>query len=363
MRLKRARHRDHLHWPGIIFVILTLLIGGAALQRGESLLIWVFASLLAWILVSGVISGWMMMGVRVRRIAPAHGEVGVPLRLRYEVSSCSRFWPIFDLRVFEPRRADCEAVSIMHCGVNESVMGEGVCVPTERGLLVLTAVQTQSGFPFGLLLKSVEVAQRTEILVRPRCVVLRRDALRRLFVGRGGEGRSSSVVRGAAEEFHGLRDYRTGDALRAVAWRRSASLAALVVIERSAPAPRRLSIALDLRLAEPPHTPAQEERAINMAASLLRHGQQSGWEIALRILGLAHSHTPARASQKHLLDLLDQLALIDLTHPRTHEGLDASLCAGKCVLITPGEPSARASAGEVIALSAAAIEALQERPT
>ncbi len=360
MRLKRARHRDHLHWPGIIFVALTLLIGGAALQRGESLLIWVFASLLAWILVSGVISGWMMMGVRVRRIAPVHGEVGTPLRLRYEVSSCSRFWPIFDLRVFEPGRGDCDAVSIMHCGLKESVVGEGVCVPAERGMLVFTAVRAQSGFPFGLLLKSVEVAQRSEVLVHPKCVELRSDALRRLFAGRGGEGRSSAVVRGAAEEFHGLRDYRAGDALRAVAWRRSASLAALVVIERSAPAPRRLSIALDLRAADPPHTRPQEENAIAMTASVLRHCQQSGWEIGLQVLGCSHAPTRTGASHKHLIELLNQLALIDLALPRTQQHYATTRTAGVCFVIHPGESAARAGAGDVMAVSAATLESLQE---
>ncbi len=360
VRLTRSRHRDHLHWPGVIFVLLTLLIGGAALQRGESLLIWVFASLLAWILVSGVISGWMMLGVRARRIAPSHGEVGRALRLRYEVSSLSRLWPIFDLRIVESGRTECEPATVMHCGIGEQVVAECTCVPTGRGRLELTAMRAKSGFPFGLLLKSVESVQRDEIIVHPTITPLRGDALQRLFAGRGGEGRSASAVRGAGEEFHGLREFRSGDALRAVAWRRSASREALVVIERSAPAPRRLALALDLRMTDPPHTREQEEVAIAMTASLLHNGQRSGWEVGLRVIGVNHTPSTMLSSRRHLVELLDQLALIDLDRARTREGLERSRSSASSIVIHPGEPRALAAPSDALCIAATTIKSLHE---
>lgn len=329
-----GRRRYHLHWPGVVFILLTILIGAACLQRRENLLVWIFASMLAWIVVSGFVSGGMMMAIRVRRIAPRSARVGELMRVRYEVSSNSRFWSIFDLQIIELMLDRSGAAYLKHCPSLETVVVDGAMAPQQRGRLALNRFRCLSGFPFGLIVKSVEFTEDAVVLVHPRISMLRADTLHRLLTGRGGHGHRSLAARGGADEFHSLRDYQVGDPLRSVAWRRSTTLRGLVVVNRSAPMPRRLSIALDLRTAI--HSIQVEEHAIAMTASLLQHAEQSGWEISLEVLGFNFQQVRLRRGGRHLLHMLDLLAEIDLRSPRSQDGSPQSRRSGEVVTIVPG---------------------------
>lgn len=331
-----GRRRYHLYWPGVVFILLTVLIGAACLQRRENLLVWIFASMLAWIVVSGFVSGGMMMAIRVRRTAPRSARVGELMRVGYEVSSNSRFWPIFDLKIIELAPGRLSEAFMKHCSPLETVVVDLGMRPQQRGRLALARFRCLSGFPLGLIVKSVEFADNTTILVHPRISRLRTDTLQRLLAGRGGEGRRVFAARGGGDEFHSLRDYHPGDPLRSVAWRRSTTLRGLVVVNRSAPVPRRLSIALDLRGANPAHSIQDEEQAIAMTASLLQHAEQSGWEISLEVLGFHHQQMRLRRGGRHLLHILDLLAEIDLQSTRLQDGTHQSRRLGEVVTIVPG---------------------------
>ncbi|MDA0214142.1 MAG: DUF58 domain-containing protein [Planctomycetota bacterium] len=351
----RIRRRYHLHWPGVIFVVLTVLIGIAASQRRENLLVWVFASMLAWIIVSGIISGAMMMAVRAVRIAPRHGRVGEWLRIQYKVSSQSIIWPLFDIRIQEMVSGKWHYAHLSYCHRGESVIADGDFFPEMRGPLKLKKYRCFSGFPFGLIMKSVEFSQDVEILVHPQLLDLHSNTLRRLLSTRGGDGLRAHSARGAGEEFHGLREYRAGDSLRSVAWRRSASLPDLVVIDRAAPMPRRLAVVLDLRITDTPHTIELEEQAIALTASLLSHAEQSGWEISLEILGCAAPHLPMRRGGRHQLQILDALAGIDLAMPRSTQSSLRDIRKGFFLTIHPGKEIRRAIQGDSISISASNI--------
>ena len=357
------RRRYHLHWPGVIFVVLTVLIGVAASQRRENLLVLVFASMLAWIIVSGIISGGMMMAVRAVRIAPRHGRVGEWLSVRYDVSCQSRFWPLFDIQINELVDGKWRQAHLTHCPRGETVSVEGNFLPEIRGHLKLKKYRCFSGFPFGLIMKSVEFSQDVEILIHPKISQLHSSSLLRLLSTRGGEGRRAHSARGAGEEFHGLREYRSGDSLRSVAWRRSASLPDLVVVDRSAPMPRRLAVALDLRITETPHTLEQEEQAIAMTASLLSHAEQSSWEISLEILGCNAPHSPMRRGGRHQLQILDALAAVDLNIPRTTESARRDIRSGHFLTVHPGTTSSRSIQGDSISISASKIAEFCREPT
>ena len=357
-----GRRRYHLHLPGVIFVALTVLIGAATSQRRGNLLVWVFASMLAWIIVSGIISGGMMMAVRMRRIAPRSGRVGEPLIIRYEVTCESRFWPIFDLRINEQIPGKWKSAYLMHCRRGESITVEGEFLPEVRGRLLLRRSRCLSGFPFGLIMKSVEFLQDSEVLIHPKVSKLHPQALRRLLIARGDEGRRMNSARGGGDEFHGLRDYRPGDSLRSVAWRRSASLPELVVVDRSAPIPWRLAIALDLRITEPAQTRDAEEQAIAMTASLLHHAEQSGWEISLDVLGCAAIDVPMRRGGRHVNQILDALAAVDLDAPRSVNGAQHEVRRGIDLIIYPGPihsgtPRSYGHLDHCVAISATSIAA------
>ena len=74
--LSTPKRRTRIVAAGVIYTIVVLVIGLAAGSRPNNLLIWVFACLLAAMVASGFVSGFMLMRVRARRIEPRRGRVG-----------------------------------------------------------------------------------------------------------------------------------------------------------------------------------------------------------------------------------------------------------------------------------------------
>jgi uncharacterized protein (DUF58 family) len=334
-----VRRRYRIGVPGVLFLVLVTVVGVAAGSRAGNLLVWVFSAMVAWILVSGIVSGAMLMGVRVRRIEPGPGSVGRPLAVRYAVTNSNWLWPVVDLRIAEqhvdPANATQSHAWLARCGTGQVTHAEGVLWPLRRGRIRLKASVASSMFPFGLMEKSVITPQEREILVHPQTVPLRSMSFARLVRTGLGQGQRVADGRGGGDDFRGLRAYVPGDPSRHVAWKRSAMLEDPVVIERSTPAPRRILVILDLtlptdqvaRLIEPgADAREREEDAITLCASLLSHAEREGWEVSLRVAGVPPETSSGPASSAfrrggwHLERLYSVLAGIDLDESRQRAG-------------------------------------------
>ncbi len=64
----RIRYRYRIRFAGLLYLAMTLLLGVAAATRPNNLLVWIFGVMLGAILVSGVVSGFMLMRLEVRRV-------------------------------------------------------------------------------------------------------------------------------------------------------------------------------------------------------------------------------------------------------------------------------------------------------
>ena len=93
--------RYHINLSGTLFVVLTLLVGLAAAQRPNNLVVWGFGVLLAMILVSGVVSAKMVRTLRVTRLETRSASSGSPLMVKYLVENLSRKRSVFALRLGE----------------------------------------------------------------------------------------------------------------------------------------------------------------------------------------------------------------------------------------------------------------------
>lgn len=340
-----TRRRYHLRFVGFVYIALAVLVGVAAANRPNNLLVWVFGVMLSAVLLSGIVSGLMMLGIRVTRLDPRHGRVGEPLLLRYAITNRSRLVPAFNLNVTEhfdrgdesPGRSDrrrrsaakTEAVAdadawIMHAGPGETVHGEAVVWPRRRGPIRFDRLEVWSSFPFGLIRKSIEFSQPQETLIHPRVHRLRPELLRSIAMTGSGGMRSNRRL-GDGLDFYGTREYRSGDSVRQIAWKRGAGLDQLVVVERTQPSPPRLRVVLnllrptgELRLDPDDHRHARdlEEDAISLAASLLANAESAGYEVALTVLGLDVPPLPLRRGYRHLQRLMAALAGLDLDQPR-----------------------------------------------
>lgn len=285
------KRRYHLHAPLLIYIGVSLLVAVGAFHSQNNLLFWLFGLSLGLMLVSGIISGTMMMGVRLVRLGIDDSVVGQPVRVRYRVSNTSRVMPLFALSLNEVisegpgAAAGTKAVRLGmmllsgesngHSAANGKngsngkptlrerlarvfmpPMGfvtfvpprgeveiEGFAVPTDFGRLKVAAVTVSTSFPFGIIRKSLRFEGSSGCIIRPAPVEVP------LALDPRGQGTLTHSLEswrqpGAGDEFFGVREYSPGDAPKTIAWKRSASANKLLVTQTAGAAPGRVWIVL-----------------------------------------------------------------------------------------------------------------------
>jgi uncharacterized protein (DUF58 family) len=152
-----------------------------------------------------------------------------------------------------------------------------------RGVYTLGPAAVRVADPFGLLRFARKDWEMTEVVVYPKVYELRSIPLRG-----GSEEAGTTGSRGRrGEEFANLREYRRGDDKRHIHWKSLARTGELFVKEFSLQAPRRHTVALDLRR-EGLRTQEDEiEDAVSVAASVLAH--LAGEGLPFRLLDTGRS--------------------------------------------------------------------------
>ncbi|MDX9912216.1 MAG: DUF58 domain-containing protein [Phycisphaerales bacterium] len=303
-----VRRQYHLHFPGIVYAMTTMLIALGAFNGPNNLLLWVFGLGVGGLVVSGIISGSSLMGVRIDRRAPERASVGQAVGLRYIVRNRNRVFPAFAMAIDEEERPDSAhtpSAGVAHVGPRESVIASTSWVFDRRGEFTLRRIVCWSTFPFGLAKKSVVFEHTQHVLVRPMDLPLRPGIVPPAYA-RGMAGASATQRLGPGDEFFGVREYVPGDAPRSISWRRSAITDALVVRQPSSPSPRRMRVVLDLPLGSDDIAwPAWAEAAIALAGAVLGEGERLGYSTALDAPGL---HLPFARGPAHRGACLDALA-------------------------------------------------------
>ncbi|UCD74231.1 MAG: DUF58 domain-containing protein [Phycisphaerales bacterium] len=331
------KRRYHLHIPGFIYVALVLVIAVTAMNSQNNLLFWIFGVLFSGLLISGIFSGWMMLGLRVKRLDPEHGTVGGALVVRYAVTNRSRFFPAFNVHIEErPARGRTSwnnalrpgGAWIMHIGPRETVHGEATFPAVRRGEARFEKLRIWTTFPFGIVKKSITFTQLQHTFIHPRLYELRRRVLDTV-VPHSDVGTRISSRPGAGDDYFGLREYRPGDSLRHVAWKRTATRDELICIERSRPSPPRIRVVLNLSKAtadlcgdELAFEQARdlEEQAISLAASFVHLADLAGYAVGLTVSGGDLPAIPVRGSRRHRSRIMAGLASIDLDRARKSTG-------------------------------------------
>ena len=316
---------------------LVLIIAVAAMNSQNNLLFWIFGVLFSGLLVSGILSGWMMLGLRVKRLDPEHGTVGEVLVVRYAVTNRSRLFPAFNVHIEErpgKGRLSWNAILhpgggwIMHIGPGETVHGEATFPALRRGMVRFENLRIWTTFPFGIVKKSITFSQPQHTYIHPRLYELRRRVLDTV-VPHSDVGTRISSRPGTGDDYFGLREYRPGDSMRHIAWKRSANRDELICIERSRPSPPRMRVVLNLT--EPTESLSGgalafeeardlEERAISLAASFVHLADMAGYAVGLTISGGDLPAIPVRGSRRHRSRIMAALASIDLDQTRNKAG-------------------------------------------
>jgi uncharacterized protein (DUF58 family) len=156
-----------------------------------------------------------------------------------------------------------------------------------RGVYTLGPAELRVADPFGLLRFARKDWERTEVVVYPKVYELRGFPLRG-----GNEDAGTTGSRGRrGEEFANLREYRRGDDRRHIHWKSLARTGELFVKEFSLQAPRRHTVALDLRREGLRTQENEVEDAVSAAASVLTHLATEGLPFRLLVAGSGDADT------------------------------------------------------------------------
>jgi uncharacterized protein (DUF58 family) len=209
-----------------------------------------------------------------------------------------------------------------------------------RGVFPGGRVKMTCGAPFGFIASSRTVTVDSPITVVPRTIELTSLP----WISGGVDAHDGGgAVRSASGDYTGVRDFRPGDARRAVHWRSSARAGTLIVREfEDVSAPRPTLVVHGADVGTPPDSPF--EAVVTAAASIARHIVTSGRDVHL-------AATTIPDGIRHLVDasvpeILEWLAQCTPSHGSLTDAVAAALSraqAGAQVIMvttTSGAPSA-----------------------
>jgi uncharacterized protein (DUF58 family) len=347
-RVALERLRQTFHYEvtraGVVYVLVTLVIGIAALNTGNNLLYIVVAAMLAAILVSGVVSALVLRGLELEVHLPEHVFAGRAVIGRIILRNARRILPSFSIRVvtakkekkirkqwrwerttfvfpvnrppenqwvrlrdWRVRRVDVAPASpgifegmiyFPYLPAKAELAADLELLFDRRGRYCESSFGVATRFPFAFLTKTRDVPLRSEILVYPP--VAPPEELFEILPRVRGEW--ESFVRGRGSDLYRIREYMSEDSARHVDWKATAKSGSLKVREFSREDERKLCILFDNPPAGLISTQAYE-RAVNLAASLAWHFSLQNSEVSFFVSGRG------RSSDVH--EFLAQLAVIE----------------------------------------------------
>ncbi|MCS7168545.1 MAG: DUF58 domain-containing protein [Gemmatales bacterium] len=326
---QRPRARIRITWEGIFWLLLAAVLLTQGWYRNIGLLAFLAFFLFGLFLLQAGYLLWWRRGlrhVRIVRRLPQIMFAGRPFDVEIELENPRT-------RQVAVRVEDCSVEGVLRWHVPVLRRGERRVLRQatwleKRGRHNWSQVRLSTGFPLGLLRRTVIYTQKAERIVYPAVGQINLAHLEWLLqvssVRQLAWRASRRPVPGAEFEFHGLRDYRSGDSPRYIHWRSSARAGKLLVREMEPPATEEVMLILDAWRPSSPSPSSQTkgsypplEDAISLAASLVMALQRDpGREVSLVILDMESRRLTAVTGTPQVWSLLEALALV-----QGHQGL------------------------------------------
>ena len=326
---------------GMIYMLITVVIGIAAINTGNNLLYVVVSSLLAAIIVSGIASAVVLRGLELDVLLPEHVFAARPMMARLLLSNASSWMPSFSVRVVPAKRKAArswrweaytfgwprnrapeqqwfrmpdrrlrrvseqlerpileQSVYFPFLAPEQELRADlELCFP-ERGRYREKNFGLATRFPFAFLTKTRRINLPREIVVYP--VVEPTDHFLEVLPMVTGE--FETFVRGRGYDLYRIREYMPEDSARHVDWKATARTGSLKVREFSREDERKLRIVFD-NPAPGVLAPAVYERAVRLAASIAWHFHHEDVEVSFVAPGLEPT--------AEVFDFLHYLALVE----------------------------------------------------
>jgi uncharacterized protein (DUF58 family) len=255
---------------GIMFVLFT----GAMLTKQNTLLL-VFALMAGPFIVNGQVTFGMLQAVLVERQTPKRAMLGELFPVEMTLSNRRPIFALWMMTVRDEiyRSEESLEASVLFTRVSprSSQTGSYDLRLTQRGRYRLGPVRVASRFPLGLVERSRMFVLPGEILIYPRLGRISPRWRMRLS-GATELVSQSQPQRGVYnDDFHSLREFRSGDNPRAIHWRSTARRGEMILREFHQNREHTLAIVLDLFRPAVSRLKADEqvELALSFVASLL----------------------------------------------------------------------------------------------
>ena len=327
-RVVASRVREAMDYDvtraGMIYILISVVIGIAAINTGNNLLYVIVAALLSAILVSGIASALVLRSLSLDVHLPEHVFAGRPMLARLLLRNGSTWMPSFSVRVVPAKRKKKDQwrwesytfgwpknrpaqnqwfhlpdrrLRRVHEPTDKPILQESVYFPflaPEQGLsadLELTFPARgryceknfglATRFPFSFLMKTRRVNLAREIIVYPAV----EPADQFLEVLPMVTGEFETFVSGRGYNLYRIREYMPDDSARHVDWKATARTGALKVREFSREDERKLRIVFD-NPAPGVLAPEEYEKSVGLAASLGWHFYHEDVEVSFVAPGL-----------------------------------------------------------------------------
>jgi uncharacterized protein (DUF58 family) len=300
------------------FIIFTIGVGVAAINTGVSLLYLVFAMLPSLIVISGILLELSFRKLDVERILPPAVFCSETFEAETVLINRKAIMSTYSVSFEEIPEGEGNLFRMqtvpyaMRVPPNSRASIRYNAVANKRGLLHLKGIVIKSIYPFGFFYKRMAIQCEDKILVYPKIIPLPSNIL-----PPGSEiqhilRRISPLLIGD-EDFRGLKEYRDGENPRRIHWALSAKHNKILVREMEKKRAGRILVLLDKRILQKSAKWLDNfEDAVSLAASVLYHANEQGYETALIIPDKNGNRLvePAQGKQ-HLYRMLEILAVIE----------------------------------------------------
>ncbi len=275
---------------GIIFTVVTILLGVAAANTGNNLLYIVVSSMLSTMLMSGIFSILNLKGIKVVLLPPAeiYARRKIAFRLLLEKEG---LFPSFMLRV-------SSSIDEVFFLIVDKRGAEGTInfVFANRGIVEEVCLFISSEFPLNLFVRSFEMKVKVNITVFPEPLKTPLPIEMSNYEKEGGMPYKSTVK--GYEELKDIREYN-GEPLKLVHWKLSAKKGSLMVKEMVME--EKNPVVLDLDKVE-----GNTEEKLSKLTYLIIELLDMGYAVGLV---LREKEIPPDRGNLHKLRMLRELAL------------------------------------------------------
>lgn len=245
-----VRHHASIPREGLVYLFfMTVLFVGSLLGQSNMLML-VFATMAGPFIVNGSATFAMITGCRVTRRAPRRVMAGERFSVELILENRRPWltaWMMTVRDLLTRESVDLEP-SVLFARVRPASSERGhyqLRLP-RRGRYDFITLEVRSRFPLGLVQRSTRMPAPGTLLVYPRIGRLQRGA-RRQLLGASELVASPLSRRGVFDdEFHRLREYRSGDNPRAIHWRSSARRGQMILREYDQNREHNLTVFVDL---------------------------------------------------------------------------------------------------------------------